>query len=390
MTEHRRFITATPENSETPLEGVQSWVTQTPLFFVRNHFDIPQLDADTWRLVIGGFVETPLEITFADLEEMPQRTLFVTLECAGNGRSFLSPAAHGVQWGAGAIGHAEWTGVPLKHLLKRAGLTAAAREAVFVGADQGTEADHPQIMSFARSLPVETALRCDAILATRMNGAPLEPNHGYPVRLVVPGWYGVASVKWLTRIDVIDHEFKGYFQTKKYTYRRRTPAGEAVEIVGPMAVKSEIIRPAEGATLSLGGQRLFGVAWAGEELVAGVDVSTDGGQTWNEAELLGPAAPYSWTLWEYVWEAATPDEYALMSRATSASGRVQPLEHSPLHGGYIIHHSRPRRVRVEATYRKDAEPRGADAFVYDMNAFAEENARLPLDVLMEFTAGAGI
>jgi hypothetical protein len=233
------------------------------------------------------------------------------------------------------------------------------------------------------------ALHPDTLLAYRMNGEPLTASHGYPVRLFVPGWYGVASVKWLRRIEIVDRPFAGYFQSKKYTVQRRTPTGLETVIVGPMGVKSEILRPHAGAHLGLGGNRIFGVAWAGEEAVAEVDISTNGGQTWGRATLLGTPAPYSWTLWEYLWETGEPGEYTLLARAVSAGGRVQPAGHDPLWGGYLIHHSRPRSVMVGAA-RLAPAARDEDDLLYDMNAYAEENARLPLDVEMAFSGGEGI
>ncbi len=394
MAEERKIVTAAPENSETPLEKGASWVTPNPLFFVRNHFDVPKIDLQTWRLRIEGCVNRPRDWTFDELGELPERTVFATVECAGNGRSFLSPHVHGVQWGAGAIGHAEWTGLPLRLVLEQSGLKTDALEVVFYGQDVGSEADHPEPMPVARSLPLKKALDANTLLATRMNGEPLEPNHGFPVRLIVPGWYGVASVKWLGRIEAVAQPFKGYFQTTKYTIQRkrgRDPAGRPeTAIVQEMAVKSEIVRPRAGEVLGLGVNRLFGLAWAGEEAVERVEVSTDDGRTWSDAELVGPSARFSWTLWEYLWEVAQPGGYTLLSRATAAGGRVQPLHHDPLCGGYQIHFTRPRHVRIERT-RQIRDLRGdPELLVYDMNAFAEENARFPLDVELAFTGGEGI
>src|SRR5262249_937179 len=154
------------------------------------------------------------------------------------GRSFLQQPAPGVQWGAGAVGHAEWTGVPLRLVLERAGVRPGAEEVLFEGADRGTEPDHPELMPFARSLPLAKALHPDTLLAVRMKGGVLEPSHGFPVGLFVPGWYGVASVKWLTRLEVLDHPFRGYFQSVKYTIERQTTRGRETAVVGPMAVKS--------------------------------------------------------------------------------------------------------------------------------------------------------
>ncbi len=389
MAEHRKVVTAEPENSETPLDGVRSWVTPTRLFFVRNHFAVPKIDLDAWRLQVEGRVRRGRAWTWDELNDLPERTVFATVECAGNGRSFLAERQAGVQWGAGAVGHAEWTGVPLASVLERSGLEANACEVLFEGADVGSEADHPEPMHFRRSLPLAKALHPDTLLATRMNGEPLDPAHGHPLRLFVPGWYGVASVKWLRRIEVIDTPYRGYYQSVKYTVRRRTERGIETEVVGPMMPKSEVIRPRADEVLGLGGGRVFGLAWAGEEAVSRVEVSTDGGATWHDATLMGPRAGYSWTMWEYLWEAGSPGEYTILARARSEGGRVQPGAHDPLNGGYLIHHSRPVRVRVAAAGRA-AGHGDADTILYDMNAYAVENRRLPLDVEMEFIAGEGI
>jgi DMSO/TMAO reductase YedYZ molybdopterin-dependent catalytic subunit len=390
MAEQRKVVTAAPENSETPLDRVRSWVTPNRLFFVRNHFPVPALDAPAWRLRVEGRVERPADWSWEELAGLPERSVFATVECAGNGRSFLQPRQPGVPWGAGAVGHAEWTGVPLRLLLERAGVRPGSVEVLFEGADRGSEPDHPEPMPFARSLPLAKALHPDTLLATRMNGELLEPEHGAPVRLFVPGWYGVASVKWLRRIEVLDRPFGGYFQSVKYTVCRRTAAGVEAVAVGPMAVKSEIIRPEEGAVLGVGTNRVVGVAWAGEEAVASVEVSADGGRSWGRAELVGPQAAYSWTMWEYLWEAADPGDHVLLARARSAGGRVQPVEHDPFNGGYLIHHSRPRPVRVAGPRHVHDVPGDAETLLYDMNAYAEENRRRPLDVELEFVGGDGI
>jgi len=389
MLEQRKVVSATPENSETPLESVRSWVTPTRLFFVRNHFTAPTLDLAAWRLTVAGRGKQRRAWAWEELMDLPERTVFATVECAGNGRSFLAERQAGVQWGAGAVGHAEWTGVPLKLVLERSGLEADAVEVLFEGADVGTEPDHPAPMPFARSLPLAKALHPDTLLASRMNGEVLDPVHGYPLRLFVPGWYGVASVKWLRRIEVVNEPFRGYFQSVKYTVQRRNERGVESEIVGPMMPKSEIIRPRAGDVLTPGGNRLFGVAWAGEDSVSRVEVSTDGGATWNDATLMGPQAAYSWTLWEYLWEAESPGEHTVLVRATSSHGRVQPADHDALNGGYLIHHSRPLRLRVASGHRA-ADIADAETILYDMNAYAEENMRRPLDLEMTFSAGEGI
>jgi DMSO/TMAO reductase YedYZ molybdopterin-dependent catalytic subunit len=263
MAEQRKIVTAAPENSETPLHTLSSWVTPNRLFFVRNHFDVPAIDLTAWRLRVEGCVRHPAEWTWEELTALPDRSVFATVECAGNGRSFLKQRMPGVQWGAGAVGHAEWTGVPLRLVLEKAGLQPGAVEVLFEGCDRGSEADHPEPMHFARSLPLAKALHPDTLLATRMNGELLEPAHGSPLRLFVPGWYGVASVKWLRRIEVLDRPFQGYYQSVKYTVQRQTAQRVQTEVVGPMAVKAEFIRPQPEAVLGVGTNRLVGLAWAG-------------------------------------------------------------------------------------------------------------------------------
>ena len=390
MSDQRRIVTASPENSETPLDAVRSWVTPTRLFFVRNHFDIPQIELAGWRLAVGGLAERTLLLTYDELNDLPQRTLLATLECAGNGRSFLTPRQAGVPWGAGAVAHAEWSGVPLADVLELAGVKEGAAHVICTGADRGSESDHPEPMHFARGLPLAKACHRDTLLALRMNGEPLTPSHGFPVRLLVPGWYGVASVKWLAKIELSAAPLTGYFQTHKYTIKQRTADGSQTVGIQGMAVKSEIVRPFAGERLAAGRQRVVGLAWAGEEGIARVEVSTDGGGSWHDAELLGPSAPYSWTLWEYAAILREAGPRQILSRATSTGGRVQPAEHDPLLGGYMIHFSRPIEVVVESRAAAASDDRSAALLVYDMNAFAEANARRPLDVDLEHSYGSGI
>ncbi len=390
MPDERRVVVSSPENSETPLEETAGWVVPNRHFFVRNHFEVPSVDVATWRLRITGACKRPLELGYDDLLGLPQHTVFATLECAGNGRSFLAKPSPGVQWGAGGISHAEWTGVPLRLLLQEADLERTVKEVLAEGADRGTEADHPAPMSFARSLPLEKALHRDTILALRMNGEPLEPIHGFPVRLLVPGWYGVASVKWLERLEGLEEPFQGYFQTTKYTVKRRTGRGDETEMIGAMGVESEIVRPRPGETLAPGAVRVRGLAWAGENAVAAVEVSVDGGSRWSQAELVGPRAPYSWTLWEYRWNARESGRHRLLSRAISESGDVQPLSHDSLLGGYVIRFSRPIEVSIDSTLPRRDRASLRLSLGEEMAAVAAERALLPLDVEIELTHGGGI
>lgn len=391
MSEQRKVVTNSPENSETPLDSLQSWVTPTRLFFVRNHFEPPTIDPEQWSLEIGGLVNNPQTLTLADLEALPQHTLFVTLECAGNGRSYLSPRAKGVQWAAGAIAHAEWTGVPLVEILDKLNIAEDAIEIIFEGADEGKEGKLTEPIHFARGLPLEKARHPDTMLALRMNGEPLTAEHGAPVRLLVPGWYGMASVKWLKRMEFTNTPFDGYYQTVKYTINKSIDGEVKTVGIQQMAVKSQIIRPRQDENLGVGKQRIFGTAWAGESSVARVDVSTDNGITWNQAKLIGLQAPYSWTLWEFDWKVDIPGEYSLLCRATSANGETQPTEHDPLLGGYIINFPLPQKVQVDRAKVAEAPQYSeAEALLYDLFAFAEENVSRPLDVNMDLVDGAGI
>lgn len=390
MNEERKVIVPSPENSETPLANAESWVTPNRLFFVRNHFDVPEIDLAAWRLNLAGCVQRQVELTWDEVSSLPTRSVFATVECAGNGRSFLETKASGVQWGAGAIGHAEWSGVPLSLLLKEAGLTPEAIEIVVTGADTGAEPDHPEEMHFARSLPLEKAVHPDTLLATRMNGEPLELAHGFPVRLLVPGWYGVTSVKWVTGLEAVSQPFDGYFQNVKYTIQRWTGRGMATESVGAMPVKSEIIRPQTNDELGIGSNRIFGMAWAGEDAVEAVEVSVDGGNSWSQAELIGPRAAYSWNLWEYLWEVVAPGPYTILSRAISQGGRIQPIKHASLNGGYQIDFSRPTHVVVKAGIRTRQQIGDRRSLLDAMNSFAEERAQLPLDIEMDLIHGGGI
>jgi DMSO/TMAO reductase YedYZ molybdopterin-dependent catalytic subunit len=390
MTVHQKVLSTSPENRETPLAEVQSWVTPNRWFFVRSHYETPQIEVDRWRLSVGGCVERELQLSCEQLESLPQRSVFSTMECAGNGRSFLRPHVEGVQWTAGAVGHAEWRGVPLCNVLRLAGLKPDAIEIVFEGADSGREPGMEGPVVFARSLPVAKAIHPDTLLATHMNGERLEPSHGFPLRLLVPGWYGVASVKWLMRIEPVDRPFQGYFQTRKYTIRRQTGRGVETEMVGPMPVKSEIIRPSNDTVLGVGTNRILGMAWAGERAVAAVEVSVDGGASWRLAELSGPRTPFSWMPWEYLWEVAVAGDCALLARAVSDDGQVQPIGHDDNRGGYLINFSRPIHVRVDAGRFSQDLVGDAKSLQQEMEDVARERSGRRLDAEIEFTSGAGI
>ncbi len=335
----------TPTNLEMPFETLDSFITPNDRFYVRNHFAAPELKVASWRLRVEGAVERPLTLTYADLTSMPARSRVALLECAGNGRAFLQPPAKGVQWQLGAVANAEWTGVPLAAVLGKAGVRPQAVEVILEGADAGEITEEPKSpgrISFARSIPISAVRQADVLLAHRMNGQELPPAHGFPVRALVPGWYGVASVKWLTRVVVTDRPFQGYFQTLDYSYFERRHGLPSLVPVTLIEVKAQIARPARHEKIAAGKAfRVHGAAWSGAAEVAKVEVSVDGGTTWAPAKLLGNAVPASWRLWEYDWRSPQAGRHTLMARATDVRGRSQPLQRDRDRRGYMVSHVLP-------------------------------------------------
>jgi DMSO/TMAO reductase YedYZ molybdopterin-dependent catalytic subunit len=339
-----------PENLEFPFATLDSFITPNEQFYIRNHFPAPRLDVRTWRLRVEGAVERPLEVSYDELVKLPSRKTTALLECAGNSRVFLTPKVRGVAWQAGAVGNAEWTGVPLAAVLERAGVLPSAVEVVLEGADRGEVKDDPKspgVIAFSRSLPLAKARQPEVLLAYRMNGAELPAAHGYPLRAIVPGWYGMASVKWLTRLVVVDQPYHGFFQSLDYTYFKRLHGLPSQVPITELQVKAAIARPAFHEVLPAGKTcRVFGAAWTGESEIASVKVS-DGGKEWADARLLGEAVPHAWRLWEYEWHTPSrPGRYTLMARATDKKGRTQPMQHDPDRRTYQISHVLPVEVEV--------------------------------------------
>jgi DMSO/TMAO reductase YedYZ molybdopterin-dependent catalytic subunit len=317
-------VTADPANAETPLalqRGDEP--TSNNLFFMRNRFQFPLVDTETWRLEVSGLVERPLSLALDELRAMPSQTLPVTLECAGNGRIAMEPDADGEPWGYGAVSTAEWTGVPLRTVLQRAGVRDSAIEILFEGIDDG-DVSPGRHVHFQRSLPLDKAFHPDTLLAHTMNGVPLPVDHGAPLRLVVPGWYGMASVKWLASIRAIDTPFYGFFQGDRYVLRRSVDDPDPMPVT-EMGMRSLILTPATGDTLQLAPHTIHGVAWAGAAEIAEVRVSTDGGETWHSARWTGSPRRYAWRAWEYDWDAGASGPAVLQSRAVAADGRTQPV-----------------------------------------------------------------
>ncbi len=334
-------------NHGIPLEALRYDVTPVGLHYLLIHYDIPLVDPATYALTVAGRVATPLRRTIEDLRRGPSRTQRVTLECAGNGRARLLPRPVSQPWLVEAVGTADWTGVPLAPLLREAGLDDDAVCVVFTGADHGVERGEEQ--DYQRSLSVADALRDDVLLAYAMNGQPLAPQHGFPLRLVVPGWYGMAQVKWLTGITVLDSEFDGY-QMRAYR-RRQHPddPGEPITRIDPRALlvppgfpdfmsRTRVVPP--------GDVMLEGRAWSGWGPVQTVEVSADGGDTWAAAEVERSAEAASWSRWTYQWQAA-PGRYELSARASDATGRRQPLDQPWNRGGFA--NTLVQRVAVVVT-----------------------------------------
>ncbi|MEW2138457.1 sulfite oxidase [Streptomyces sp. NPDC005409] len=325
-------------NHGLPLEALRYEVTPPGLHYVLVHYDIPAADADHWSLAVGGRVVTPLTLDLAALRGFPAVTHRVTMECAGNGRARLSPRPVSQPWLVEAVGTAEWTGVPLRLVLAEAGVRPDAVEAVFTGADHGVERGVEQ--DYQRSLPLSAATGDDpeVLIAYAMNGRPLPPQHGYPLRLVVPGWYGMAHVKWLREITLVDAPFTGFQQSVAYRYRQDPDEpGDPVTRIGPRALmvppgfpdfmsRTRVVRP--------GPVRLEGRAWSGYGAVVGVEVSADTGRSWTAARVEPQGAHrWAWQAWTCDWRAA-PGSHTLTVRATDGEGRTQPLEQPWNRGGF--------------------------------------------------------
>jgi sulfite oxidase len=323
---------------ESPVEYFKTWLTPVPHFFVRNHMHEPsELDAHDWRLSLGGEVDKPLTLSLADLSKIETHSVVNTLECAGNGRSLHHPQVPGIQWGRGAVGTARFSGPRLRDVLQRAGVKPDGKHVMFRGLDEVPG----KVPPFIRSIPIEKALDADTLIATHMNGFPLTRHHGFPARVLVPGWIGAASCKWLTEIKVLETEFAGNFMSPAYRFPNQPgKPGEAVkpEDTHPLTalnVKSVISEPGDGASLKAGKVSVHGAAWAGEADITKVEISTDGGTIWSPAKLGSEQARYTWRLWSFDWKAGNPGGYTILSRATDSQGRTQPATAAWNPSGYL-------------------------------------------------------
>jgi DMSO/TMAO reductase YedYZ molybdopterin-dependent catalytic subunit len=319
-----------------PLEALAWPVTPVGLHYLLVHYDIPVVDETAWRLEVGGHVGRPLSLSLADLRERPAVELAATMECAGNGRALLAPRVESQPWLNEAVGTGLWRGVPLRTLLEDAGPLDGAVDVVFAGLDRGVEEGAEQ--RYERSVPLAEARREEVLLAYELNGAPLPPQHGFPLRLVVPGWYGMTNVKWLAEIRVLDRPFDGFQMETRYRLQRdEDDPGVPLTRMLPRAL---VLPPgipdffSRERLLDAGPCVLRGRAWSGWAPVARVEVSVDGGETWADAELADElGSPWAWRGWRLDWD-ASPGRHDVCARATDEAGNEQPLEPEWNVGGY--------------------------------------------------------
>jgi DMSO/TMAO reductase YedYZ molybdopterin-dependent catalytic subunit len=334
-TEELIYLSREPLNAETPLARQVGTITPTTRHYVRDHFPIPQAPR---RLAIDGAVRTQLQLAVDDLRSLPPRSLVVTLECAGNGRAFLEPPVAGEQWRIGAVGTAEWTGASLRTVLEMAGPLGTAVEVLCVGADTGTPADVGARIAYERSLPIADALRDDVLVAYAMNGNDLPPEHGAPLRLIVPGWYGMASVKWLARLSLLERKFDGFFQAKRYIVEAR-PLRE----IAPRAV---ITWPREEQRLPARPFVARGYAWSGRGDLARVEISADGGRRWQDASVADSMSRYAWRQWHCEIEPRSGGQLVLIARLVTSDGSTQPVSEVRTALGYANNAARPVHVEI--------------------------------------------
>ena len=314
-------VSADPPNAATPFSALRAAVVPNASFYVRCNFSVPAVEALTWALIVDGSCAAPTQYDLADLRALPLVRSIVTMECAGNGRALMDPVPDGTPWGLGAVSAAEFGGVRLRDVVAVARPSPETVELVFTGADSGV-VDPEGEVPYAFSLPLAEAASAEPILAWEMNGEPLPEEHGAPLRLVVPGGYGMQSVKWLTRITAVERPFEGHF-VRKYRY-----FGDVEELEGApvsrVKVRSLVLDPEEGATLPRSETSISGIAWSGAAPIAGVEV--DVGEGWMAANVEPSSHPHAPRRWSVSW---TPDRIGpieIRARAWDLSGDQQPIE----------------------------------------------------------------
>lgn len=347
-------LTSRPANYEAVRSTFTMRLTPVDRFYIRNHFDLPVGNPaewpKTWKLEVRGLVGKPRSLTLADLEKRKQTTIEAVLQCAGNGRGLFKPRVPGVQWRWGAMGNAEWTGVRLADILADAGVAKTAQHVQVQGAERPTLEQTP---AFIRGIPLAKAMHPDTLIALKMNGQPLSPQHGYPARLVVPGWVGDDWMKWLSTIEVRADEPKGFFYETGYRFPV-TPGAPGAAIppdqMKPMTklvVKSQLGSISDGDVLAPGKVELVGVAFSGEARIKKVDVTLDGGATWQPTKLDAHDSAYGFRLFRFAFD-ANPGPLKIGSRATDSTGAVQPIDPVWNPSGYLYNAIELVNVEVKA------------------------------------------
>ncbi|MEH7013890.1 sulfite oxidase [Neobacillus niacini] len=336
-----------PENQETPIQFIENDIIHNHIFYRRNHFSYPKLTYSNYFLPINGLVTKPLLLSMQTILQLPSKTVEVVLECSGNNRSLFEPKVFGEQWEKGAISQGIWKGVPLRTLLEFSGITDGAKEVVVEGYDLGKRTDLDKVISYARSLPLEKALHPDTIIAYEYNNQPIPFKHGYPLRLIVPQWYGMASVKWIKQIYVIGSHFTGPYQNIDYMYFPNQENDECAYPVTTMKVNSTIQKPLDMARLNTGKHVIKGIAWTGKGPITKVEISTDSGHTWSNAKLVDSNSSYKWISWSFEWTAEEKGIYTIMAKGTDSHGQTQPMKPFWNRNGYGYNAIDQIMVKVE-------------------------------------------
>ncbi len=347
MEELMRVMTPKPRNAETPKSYLRSWITANKVFFDRNQGEIPEqpIDLAEYSLTINGNVETPLTFDLESLLRMPKAIVANTLECSGNSRSLLDEKASGNPWTIGGVGNAVWGGVWLRDLLQKAGLAPNALHVSFEGYDKPL--GKAQI-KFIRSIPIEKAMS-STLLAYEMNGEPLPLKHGFPLRALALGWTGANCVKWLNTVTLLSEPYAGFYMDQVYRIHQPGQDPKTGEYVTDIQVKSIITQPETDATLPVGEIAILGAAYAGERDVEMVEVSVDGGESWQAATFIGPHEPFAWRHWQYVWSVSRPGSYTILSRATDSEAETQPMKATWNKLGYNNNGVKEHGVTVQVT-----------------------------------------
>jgi DMSO/TMAO reductase YedYZ molybdopterin-dependent catalytic subunit len=341
-----------PLVKESRIENLGSFITPTENFYIRNHYlSVPNFSGSTWNLEVKGQVNSPLSLTMNDIRSLPKKELDITLECAGNSRSSMMPQAEGIQFNHGAVSTGRFKGVSLKSILDLADLKSAVKEIIFSGGDFGTEEEDGAVFSntltYQRSLTLDQIRDDNILLAYEMNGSPLTRDHGFPLRLMVPGWYGMASVKWLVSIEATDHSFTGFFQKNRYVLIREGAEGATLgEPITKLAVKAVISTPKHGEVIPKGPFTFSGFAWSGWGHITKVELSVDGGTTWGEANLINNQSVTAWHKWEFIWHANKIGHFIVKARAYDSKGNVQPSNVEWNFRGYANNSIQTIAVRV--------------------------------------------